>query len=530
MKPHATEEKLIDFRKIISIIHKNLIVLSRDRSRLIMLTIFPMIMITIFGFTSGNIPKHIPTAVVLYETTDLSESVFEAVGSTQVLAIKYVVSTEGEAKALLDRGAVKVIIEIPPGLQDAIENSGTAAITVMVDESDSSIAGTARSTLMAIVQQLSQNIGSQKIAYFQQSVSSASAAMQSQQGKGQYDIIIARSDSATAALKTVDTALAASALAVENSLPNPILIGFGLTKNNTRLVNETQTVFAPGYSALLAQIDASKAENSLVKGAIAGIQQIKQAALIDKAAADAKSTYEAQKQSAMLSSQISEFTGAETDSMIRPLTYAEKQAYGTGRGVVDFLIPAIIALTLFQGAVMGMGRSIAGEKKEGSLTRVFLTPTSNITIILGTLIFYILFELFRCTLMMIFAVNLFQIKIEGSILSLALVMVVYAAVATAIGLFLSSLVKSEQQFMAMSMLISMPTIFLSGAFLPVQAMPSALQKLAAFLPITYAADALRGVMIKGLPLGAVFNDVLVLLLFLVIMLIAVFITFRRDIE
>jgi ABC-2 type transport system permease protein len=109
-------------------------------------------------------------------------------------------------------------------------------------------------------------------------------------------------------------------------------------------------------------------------------------------------------------------------------------------------------------------------------------------------------------------------------------MIIFAAVSTSIGLFFSSLVKSEQQFMAVSMLVSMPSIFLSGAFLPVQAMPVALQKIAAFLPITYAADAFRGIMIKGLPLAAISQDIAILLLFLAVMLGAVFITFRRDIE
>jgi ABC-2 type transport system permease protein len=523
-------EKLIDLRKVYSIIKKNLIVLSRDRTRLIMLTIFPLIMITIFGFTSGNIPKHISTAVVLYDNSELADSVFQAVSSSQVLSITHVVSTEGEAKSLIDRGIVKVVIEIPPGLQETIEGGGAAAITVMVDESDSSIAGTARGTLMAIVQQLSQQLGSQKIAYFQQSVAAASSALQGSPAEGQYNLIIANSNAASAALQSVDKALGASTMAIENSLPNPILINFGLTGNKTKLVNETQVVFPPGYSSLLAQIDASKAENALVKGALYNLQQIQQAAQREKAAADAKTTFEFQQRTMKAAGQIAQFTGADTNNVIRPLTYAEKQAYGTGRGIVDFLIPAIIALTIFQGAVMGMGRSIAGEKREGSLTRVFLTPTSNVTIILGTIIFYILFELFRSSIMMVFAVNLFQIKIEGSILSLAIIMMVYAAVATAIGLLLSTVVKSEQQFMAISMLVSMPTIFLSGAFLPVQAMPSALQKLAGFLPITYAADALRGIMIKGLSISAVFNDLLALLVFLAVMLIAVFLTFRRDIE
>ena len=119
---------------------------------------------------------------------------------------------------------------------------------------------------------------------------------------------------------------------------------------------------------------------------------------------------------------------------------------------------------------------------------------------------------------------------QGSFFAVFAVIVIYAAVCTSIGMFFSSLVKSEQQYLGLSMLISMPTIFLSGAFLPIQAMPQFLQRLAAFLPVTYAADALRGVMIKGLSITAVFSDLGVLLLFLTITLGAVLVTFKRDIE
>ena len=109
-------------------------------------------------------------------------------------------------------------------------------------------------------------------------------------------------------------------------------------------------------------------------------------------------------------------------------------------------------------------------------------------------------------------------------------MVIYAGVSTAIGMLLSSFVKSEEQYMAMSMLVSMPTIFLGGAFFPVQSMPKFLQGVASFLPVTYAGDALRGIMIKGFSLATVSYDIMILLVFLALTVGAVFLVFRRDIE
>jgi len=187
-------------------------------------------------------------------------------------------------------------------------------------------------------------------------------------------------------------------------------------------------------------------------------------------------------------------------------------------------------MTIFQGAVMGMGRSVAGEKREGSLTRVFLTPTSNTTIIVGTLSFYVFFELVRAAFLIIFSIVVFNIQIKGSLLLIALILAIYIIVSTAIGMIISSLVRTEQQYQAMAMLISLPTMFLSGVFFPVQSMPKVMQSIANFLPITYASNALRGVMIKALPIGMIIYPLIILVVFLVICTVGVISVFKRDIE
>ena len=84
--------------------------------------------------------------------------------------------------------------------------------------------------------------------------------------------------------------------------------------------------------------------------------------------------------------------------------------------------------------------------------------------------------------------------------------------------------------MAMAMLVTMPTLFLSGVFFPLQAMPKVLQIVAAFLPISYAGQALRAVMIKGFSIGLIVYPLLILVVFLVLAIAAVFMVFKRDIE
>ena len=530
------KEKLVDPAKILGIIQKNFIVISRDRTRLIPLTMFPIIMILIFGFTSGNSPKHVPTAVVAYDNSPLAEEVIHALSSNEVFSIAKMVSTEGEAKQMLDDGKIKVIVSIPPNLQQSIDGGGRAVIKLMVDESDSSVAQSVRGAMSAVTASLSREMGVEKIVSFQQSVAAASKKLESSGATSNaetFSLIIARADSASDMLAKADQSLIAMAAGLENSLSYPKSGNFKPFGTNSTTVSENETFLlaAPGYTAIKSQVAALQQGSQYVQAAKADIEQAGAAADSAKATADSSLGYEAQRSNAELPAKaINAFTGYSPGTLIGPVAYEEKPAYGVGRRVIDFLIPAIIALTIFQGAVMGMGRAIAGEKREGSLTRVFLTPTSNVTIILGTLLFYVLFEVFRSSFMMLFATNIFHISVQGSFLAVFAVIVVYAAVCTSIGMFFSSLVKSEQQYLGLSMLISMPTIFLSGAFLPIQAMPQFLQRLAAFLPVTYAADALRGIMIKGLSFTNILHDMAVLLVFLAITLGAVLATFKRDIE
>jgi ABC transporter DrrB family efflux protein len=230
----------------------------------------------------------------------------------------------------------------------------------------------------------------------------------------------------------------------------------------------------------------------------------------------------------MASGSLGEIAGSTEKASSDAIVVSEIKPYGSGRKGLDFLIPSILALIVFQGAVMGMGRAIAGERKDGSLTRVFLTPTSNVTILSGTLLFYILFETVRSSLIVFIAMFIFGVFIKGSIFSIIFIIGIYAAGCTGMGMILSVMSKSQEQYMALAMLISMPTMFLAGVFLPIETMPAALQGVTRVLPVTYASDALRGIMIKGFGIGQMIPDVIFLIVFALFTLMLSVLMFKRE--
>jgi ABC-type multidrug transport system permease subunit len=225
---------------------------------------------------------------------------------------------------------------------------------------------------------------------------------------------------------------------------------------------------------------------------------------------------------------LDEIVSDSQKARVEPLTLDIIEPYGSGRAGLDFLLPNILALVIFQGAAAGLGRAIAGERQDGSMTRVFLTPTSNVTIIVGTLIFYLLLETFRSSLIVFAAIALFGVLIKGSLLSIMFIICLYAMGSTAIGMIISVFAKSQEQYMAISALISFPVIFLAGVFSPIQTLPQFLQGVTTILPTTYAADALRGVMIKGFELSLVANDLVALLVFSIVAISLSVVLFKRE--
>ena len=519
----ASNERFIDLAKLLAIIQKNFIVLIRDKTRLFPLILFPIFMIMIFGFTSGNTPRHISTAVVDYDVSPLSSKIISGISSSDTLSIRAMVSTQGKAEHLLDSGAAKVVVILPAGMEKTVDAGGSALITILVDEADSSVAAAGKQAVQGIISSISSEEGMSALARYQQSVGKAGSELASAAAtERQYDLILAKAAAAQQQIDAVKTILDGNAQAAEGSLPypKPVFVKSQEGNDSGNLTEQIALPSTPAFDAAKANIESLKASSSVLAEAEKQVNDIKAIAGSQADPAPVDKPVNA----------IHAFTTAKPTALVKPLTLAEQHPYGNGKRAIDFIIPSIIALTIFQGAVMGMGRAIAGEKREGSLTRVFLTPTSNITILLGTLLFYIIFEIFRSTFLLFVATLLFNIKIEGSWLAIAAIIIVYAGVSTGIGLLLSTVAKSEQQYIAMSMLISMPTIFLSGAFFPIQAMPKVLQSIAAFLPITYAADSLRGIMTKGLSAFAVAGDFIILLAFFVVVIGASFLVFKREIS
>ena len=196
---------------------------------------------------------------------------------------------------------------------------------------------------------------------------------------------------------------------------------------------------------------------------------------------------------------------------------------------IDFLVPAILGMTIMMSCMMGMGATIAGERETGELARLFMTPTSVSTVIGGKIAAKLLIELVRALILIFMAVLLFNVSIKGGFLQTFIVLVIGALCFVGFGIMLSARTQTQEDYAQISLPFSMPMMFVSGVFYPIETMPWILQKIAYIFPLTYLNDAMRGIMLKGQTLGDVWVDLVVLLGFTLLFFIIGVKRFNRDV-
>ncbi|HHY01087.1 MAG TPA: ABC-2 transporter permease [Methanothermobacter sp.] len=215
-------------------------------------------------------------------------------------------------------------------------------------------------------------------------------------------------------------------------------------------------------------------------------------------------------------------------NIMNSINFQVNKIYGDTK-YIDFLVPAILAMTVMMGAMMSMGESLAGERERGELARLFMTPTSVTTVVAGKIISRLVIQTTTAMILLGSAILLFNITISGSLLLTILLLILIALCFVGFGIMVSARVGTQEDYIQMVMPFSMPMMFISGVFYPLETMPWIFQKIAYIAPLTYANDAMRGVMLKGATIGDIWIDVAVLLGFTLLFFAMGVTRFNRDI-
>jgi ABC-2 type transport system permease protein len=193
----------------------------------------------------------------------------------------------------------------------------------------------------------------------------------------------------------------------------------------------------------------------------------------------------------------------------------------------DFIAPGIMAMTVMMSVMTGLPAAISQEKEVGTLDGMMVAPINRLSIIVGKTLAQTARGLLQGVLILILASVLFGVTIQGSILLVFGLLLLGVFSFVGLGVVLTSFAKDQETAMMIMMTLMFPMMFLSGVFFPVQQMPWYMQDISKALPLTYAADALRKVMVLGAGIPQITTELTVLIVFGVVMTAIAVPVFKR---
>jgi ABC-2 type transport system permease protein len=193
----------------------------------------------------------------------------------------------------------------------------------------------------------------------------------------------------------------------------------------------------------------------------------------------------------------------------------------------EFVAPGIMAMVVMMSLMTGLPHAISYEKDMGTLDGMLVAPTSRWAIILGKVLAQSTRGMIQGFIILLLAVVLFGVVIHGSILLVVLLILLTVFSFVGLGILITSLADKEETATMVMMTLMFPMMFLSGVMFPIQQMPSFMQTLAGFLPLTYAATAMRKVMVLGAGVSAITPEVVILAVFGIVLLTIAVPMFKR---
>jgi ABC-2 type transport system permease protein len=187
----------------------------------------------------------------------------------------------------------------------------------------------------------------------------------------------------------------------------------------------------------------------------------------------------------------------------------------------------MMMMVVMFAVMLGLPRAISHEKEAGTFDGILAAPTSRFSIILGKAMSQSVRGMFQGGVVILLAILLFGVTIHGNSLIVGLLLILGIFSFIGIGIAITAVARDEETAQTMMMILQFPMMFLSGIFFPVEQMPVFLQYAAKALPLTYAVQAMRKVMILGGGLGDVFLEVVIMLAFGSVMLMIAIPLFKR---
>jgi ABC-2 type transport system permease protein len=356
--------------RLLSLIRKEFIQILRDPRTLMLILIIPVMQLFLLGYAANNDVRNVPLAVVDLDRGPAARQLLDAYRAADYFRIAYDVTSEAELRQLVDTGAARAGLIIPPDYSRRIQGQEPAQVAFILDGSDPTVAATSLSAAQMIGQSLATGLMVERL-----------------EQRGQ-----------------------------SGALSLPIEV-------------RTQVWYNP----------------------------------------DLVSAY--------------------------------------------FMVPGVIGMILFALTSILTATAIVRERERGTIEQLIVTPIRSWELVVGKLLPYTILAFFNTVEVLAIGAWWFHVPVRGDLGLILLLSGLFVVSGLGIGLLASSIANTQQEAMLTVWMTLLPSLFLSGFFFPLDAMPRLLQLLSYLMPLRYYLVIIRALLLKGVTAAELQMEIIALAVF-----------------
>jgi ABC-2 type transport system permease protein len=185
------------------------------------------------------------------------------------------------------------------------------------------------------------------------------------------------------------------------------------------------------------------------------------------------------------------------DRTPEPISLSRSTWYNPDLRTAVYVVPGLVGVILTMTMVMFTAMGIARERERGTLEQLIVSPVRSIELVIGKIVPYLAIGYLQMTIVLVVGSLVFDVPFAGSWGLLYGLAALFIAGCLALGLFFSTLARTQQQAMQMSFFFLLPNLLLSGFMFPFEGMPKLAQYIGQALPLTHFLRIIRGVALRG---------------------------------
>ncbi len=195
-----------------------------------------------------------------------------------------------------------------------------------------------------------------------------------------------------------------------------------------------------------------------------------------------------------------------------------------------FMIPGVIGMILYALTSILTATAVVRERERGTIEQLIVTPIRPWELVVGKILPYIILALLNMLEVLAIGHYWFKVPVRGDLGLIISVSGLFLLTSLGIGLLASTFANTQQEAMLVVWMTLLPSVFLSGFFFPLEAMPKVLQWVSYAMPLRYYLVIIRSLLLKEVNLSAIQTEVLALTIFGVVLMTAASLRFRKRLD